>query len=64
MAADVQGKKILKETEVPKVEEKIKTNTGGSGAHDYKGFVAGVFSGIAVVPGTVLIMTSYSYSSN
>ncbi|EXM01662.1 hypothetical protein ACKRZS_002743 [Fusarium odoratissimum] len=48
MAADVQGKNMLSETEPIKTQEKKTSNvSGGSGAHDYKGFVAGVFSGIA-----------------
>lgn len=52
MAADVQGKIILNEPEPIKIKEKKTSNVGGgSGAHDYKGFVAGVFSGIAKLSG-------------
>lgn len=52
MAADVQGKTILNEPEPIKTKEKKTSNVGGgSGAHDYKGFVAGVFSGIAKLSG-------------
>jgi solute carrier family 25 carnitine/acylcarnitine transporter 20/29 len=57
MAADVQAENIMKEAEPLKLQQK-KTNSGSSGAHDYKGFVAGVFSGIAKLSGVfpVLIM--------
>lgn len=52
MAADVQGKNMLSETEPIKTQEKKTSKvSGGSGAHDYKGFVAGVFSGIAKLSG-------------
>jgi solute carrier family 25 (mitochondrial carnitine/acylcarnitine transporter), member 20/29 len=57
MAADVQGKNMLNETEPIKIKVKKTNNvSGGSGAHDYKGFVAGVFSGIAKLSGVFLIM--------
>lgn len=43
---------MLSETEPIKTQEKKTSNvSGGSGAHDYKGFVAGVFSGIAKLSG-------------
>jgi hypothetical protein len=53
MAADVRGKVAVEETEVsvPKQESK---------AHHYKGFVAGVFSGIAKLTGKMSSFMSFS----
>jgi solute carrier family 25 carnitine/acylcarnitine transporter 20/29 len=52
MATDVQAENIniMREAEPLKLQ-KEKANSGSSGAHDYKGFVAGVFSGIAKLSG-------------
>ncbi|RSL56089.1 hypothetical protein CEP54_009037 [Fusarium duplospermum] len=44
MAADVRGKVAVEETEAPVPKQESK-------AHHYKGFVAGVFSGIAKLTG-------------
>lgn len=56
MAADVQGKGDLKEAEFSKspiTQAKKKSN-------DYKGFIAGVFSGIAKLSGKQASISSSS----